>query len=250
MELSLILPVFNSAAFIRANVARALEILRGGGFSFEIIAVNDASTDGTAQELRAVREKELRVIELPRNQGKFGALTAGMCAAAGDCCVFCDADLPYSLDAVPYIMQLINRRQFHIVVGDRSLAESRCCTAVPLLRKISSLLFSNCVRLVLTGQIFDSQCGLKGFRRDVAHAIFPLLRERGFAGDVELIYIALKYNLEIRRIPVRLTQTSPSTVRLLQDAPRLLSRLISLPVAWRLGWYKSKALEHIARQDY
>ena len=67
--------------------------------------------------------------------------------------------------------------------------------------------------MLVTGGLFDSQCGFKAFDGRVAEAIFPLLTDTGFSGDVELLYIALKYNLSIRRIPVRLQRSSPSTVK-------------------------------------
>ena len=73
-------------------------------------------------------------------------------------------------------------------------------------------MFSFLVRMLVTGELFDTQVGFKAFRGDVAAALFPLLTDDGFAGDVELLYIALKYNLAIRRIPVRLLRTGSAAV--------------------------------------
>ncbi len=106
------------------------------------------------------------------------------------------------------------------------------------------------MRLLVTGGLFDTQRGLKGFRGDVADALFPLLLDERFSGDVELLYVALKYNLEIKRIPVRLRQSGPSTVRLGRDAMRMLARIGGLRRNWRRGRYASEALERIANQVY
>jgi len=250
MDLSLIFPVFDSASFIETNIQEVLVFLRPLDFRFEVIIVNDGSTDETRQVLAKISSPELKVIHLPSNQGKYAALKAGVEAASGSCIILCDADLPYSLEALPYIVELINNRKFHVVIGDRTLPESERIAELSWVRRMCSSVFGNIVRLLFTGQVFDSQCGLKGLRSDVAKAIFALIRDRQFAGDVELVYIALKYNLELKRIPVCYVRSSPSTVSLLKHSPKLLFRLLSLPIAWRLGWYKSETLRRIASQKY
>ena len=249
-ELSLVLPVFNAAGFVEQTLAEADEFLSRGALSWEIVAVEDGSTDATAERLAASRAKNLTIVSLPRNLGKFGALKAGMRASRGTCRLFTDADLPFDLDAVPYIARLVNERGFHVVTGDRTLAGSDYRPHVSRQRDTASLAFSFFVRMLVTGGLFDTQCGLKAFRGDVADALFPLLRENGFAGDVELLYVALKYNLEIKRVPVRLRRSGPSTVRLGLDSLRMLGRIVSLRRAWVAGRYRSPALERIAGQAY
>jgi dolichyl-phosphate beta-glucosyltransferase len=104
--------------------------------------------------------------------------------------------------------------------------------------------------MLVTGGLFDSQCGLKGFRADVADAIFPLLTDDGFSGDVELLYIALKYNLSLRRIPVRLQRASPSTVKLRRHSLPMLLSILGLRHRWGSQRYASPALSEIASQAY
>jgi hypothetical protein len=106
------------------------------------------------------------------------------------------------------------------------------------------------VRMLVTGGLFDSQCGLKGFRSDVAEALFPLLTHNGFSGDVELLYIALKHNLSIRRIPVRLQGSSPSTVKLTIHSLPMLGRILGLRRNWTSGRYDSEVLSGLGSQVY
>jgi dolichyl-phosphate beta-glucosyltransferase len=249
-DLSLVLPVYNGAFFVERNLEEAASFLEGSALSWEIVAVDDGSTDRTSALLAACRTKNLSVLSLPRNLGKFGALKAGMQASRGRCRVFTDADLPFDLDAVPYMAGLVNDRGFHVVTGDRTLPASDYLSRVSRHRGTASALFSFFVRMLVTGGLFDTQCGLKAFRGDVAEALFPLLTENGFAGDVELLYVALKYNLEIKRVPVRLRRSEASTVRLGLDAVRMLGRIASLRMAWRSGRYVSAELERIADQAY
>ena len=98
-DLSLILPVFNSALFVERSLAEIEEFLRQGALSWEIVAVDDGSTDGTAERLAERPQGNLTVVSLPKNLGKFGALKAGMRASRGRCRIFTDADLPFDLDA-------------------------------------------------------------------------------------------------------------------------------------------------------
>lgn len=249
-DLSLVVPVFNAAGFVERSLADADEFLGRGSLSWEIVAVDDGSTDGSAERLAASRAKNLTIVTLAENLGKFGALKAGMLASRGRCRLFTDADLPFDLDAVPYMARLVNDRGFHVVTGDRTLQGSDYRPHVSWHRDTASLAFSFLVRMLVTGGLFDTQCGLKAFRGDVADALFPLLRENGFAGDVELLYVALKYNLEIKRVPVRLRRSGPSTVHLGLHSLRMLGRIATLRRAWDSGCYRSPALEKIAAQAY
>jgi len=250
VEVSVIIPVFDGQSFIRENIAALQDFCRSHFSSYEIIVVDDGSRDETREVLESVPKRNLKVIGLDRNRGKFGALAAGMAQARGRCRLFTDADLPYDLDALPYIVRLINDRGLHIVIGDRNLPQSVYDTNTNWLRNVSTKIFSFFVYMMVTGGLFDTQCGLKGFRADVAEGLFPLVTDWGFSGDVELLYIALKYNLEIKRIPVRLESHGPSTVRLFSQAWRMLARISQLRLNWNRGIYASPKLKDITSQDY
>ncbi len=250
IDISLVIPVRNGADFIAHTVASSRDFLVERGLNFEIVVVDDGSNDGSAAAVRPLTDDQVRLIDLPINRGKFGALKVGMAEAHGACRIFTDADLPYDIEAIPYIAELINQDDFHVVVGDRTLPESCSITETRLSRRLSSRVFSFCVRMLVTGGLFDSQCGLKGFRSDVAVAAFPLLTDPGFSGDVELLYIALKHNLSIRRIPVRLRTTSATTVRLTIHSLPMLGRILRLRRNWNSGRYDSIELRRIGSQTY
>jgi dolichyl-phosphate beta-glucosyltransferase len=250
VELSLVLPVFNGEAYISASLDRAVAYLEAQLDSFEIVVVDDGSTDDTGSVVSGRRDDRLRLVTLDGNRGKYGAIKAGMACCTGGCRVFTDADLPYDLSALPHITALVNERGFHVVVGDRSLAESETELPTSLFRRITTRGYSTVVRLLVTGGLFDTQCGIKGFRDDVADALFPMLRNDGFSGDVELLYVALKYNLEIRRIPVLLKRAAPTTVRMAMDSVGMVLRTVGLRNRWVNGTYESDALRKISSQRY
>ena len=248
MRLSVVIPIHNSADFIRTSLETLDSFLGGQMDSYEIIAVDDGSTDRTAELIEALQSKHVRLVRRGENGGKFAAIKSGMAAAQGSCRIFTDADLPYDLSSLVYIEQIVNRRGFHLVVGDRTLAGSRCSIAIPFFRRLITGICRTAIRLLVTGGVFDTQCGLKGFRADVAEAIFPLLRDDGFSGDVELMYLALKYNLEIKRIAVRLVRSAPSTVKIGRDPLRMLRRVAMLWWAWRRGMYFSPKLRQLGEE--
>mgnify|MGYP001816570742 CR=1 FL=1 len=159
-DISLVIPVSNGADFVADTVASSRNFLAGRRLSFEIIVVDDGSTDGSAAAIRPLTDESVRLIELSTNRGKFGALKVGMAEAHGACRIFTDADLPFDIEAIPYIAELVNERGFHVVVGDRTLPESCSATETRLSRRLSSRVFSFCVRMLVTGGLFDSQCGL------------------------------------------------------------------------------------------
>ena len=248
-EVTVVLPVFEGASFLARSLTTLVSFLEASFPSWEVVVVDDGSTDGSTSLSASFAEPRVRVLHLPANRGKFAALKEGMLAARGRCRVFTDADLPYGLEMLPRMVQLVNERRFHVVTGDRSLGESAYSERVSASRGLASRVFSRIVAIALTGGLRDTQCGLKAFRADAAEALFGVARDPGFSGDVEILYVALKYNLALRRIPVRLVSSGPSTVRLLPHSIRMLWRLAALPVLWRRGVYASSALERLAIED-
>ncbi len=248
VDLSVVVPVFNGAELVAPGVTLLAEALAARPGSWEIVLVDDGSTDGTAA--RAPVSGRVRLVALPKNRGKFAAIKAGMAAARGRCRIFTDVDVPYDLEALAYVESLVNERGFHVVVGDRTLDASAGAERRPWPRAAASVAFAGLVRLFVTGGLFDTQCGLKGFRGDVADLLFPLLTVDGFAGDVELLYVALKYNLELRRIPVRLRRHDASTVRVGAHAPGMLLEVLKMRGKWVRGLYQSEGLRRLSTQDY
>ena len=250
-DVSVILPVYNGAAFLEESICALDGYLKDHFDKYEMIVVDDGSTDHTKSIFSKLAHlPNLKTIHVPDNEGKFAAIRRGIAASRGRCQIFTDADLPYDLEAIGYIDDLINRRKFHIVIGDRTLSESQYSENYGLIRTIASRIFTILVTVIVTGSLRDTQCGIKGFRHDVAEGLFSVLRDPGFSGDVELLYIAIKYNLEIKRIPVRLQRNEESTVKLLKHALSMIYRISKLKLYWRKGYYKSQDLELLSRQEY
>lgn len=249
MDLSVVIPVYRSATFVVDRLTTLAAFLDRTPLDWEIIAVDDGSPDASATELQRLTHPRIKCILGAMNRGKFGALALGMAQAQGRCRVFTDADVPYDLTAIPYMVELVTARGFHLVIGDRTLPGSHYVQDMTPLRRLTTRLFTFFIRIFVTSGLFDTQCGLKALRGDVAALIFPALKETGFAGDVELLYVALKHNLEVKRVPVWLRNTGPSTVSPVRHGAAMLLSLFRIRRNFGRGCYDLPALRELSKRD-
>lgn len=228
MTLSIVLPCYKGAMTLQAQLPAFMEWLRRRYPDSEVIVVDDGSDDDGATE-KAARDNGCLFIGLPRNQGKGGAVRAGMQVATGQCRVFTDVDIPFEFETVARFVHCIRAKEFDIVIGDRGLPESRYFREITGTRRLSSALFTFLVGRFVTTGLFDTQCGLKAFSQAVADDLFSVARLDSFAFDVEILYIALKRNYDIKRLPVRLRSSrDQSSVRLLRHAPGMALDLLRI----------------------
>jgi glycosyltransferase involved in cell wall biosynthesis len=242
---SLVIPAYNSAEYLKANVLRVRDFYTQAGIDGEIVVVDDGSVDGTADSV--VTDERTRVLRLPHG-GKGAALRAGMAVTTGAICGFTDADLPYGTDSLPLAISYIRDRRYHAVIGDRTLPGSTYAST-GLLRTAISEFASFSFRTMVTGGIYDTQCGFKLFRGDVGREVFRLSRIRGFAIDVELIFMLLKYRLDIKRIPVRLERNAPSSVRVVRDSAAAFRDIATIRWNWATGRYRAPLLVSLLQEE-
>lgn len=242
---SIVLPAYNSAGFIADTAARVLSFLSDARIDGELIVVDDGSQDGTADAASSIAGTT--VIRLEDNRGKGAALRAGMLATRGQVCIFTDGDLPYGTRSIPLALWYL-RAGYHAAIGDRTLPGSSYDSIAPT-RAVLSEIASFTFRTLITGGFYDTQCGFKAFRGDVAREAFRLATIDGFAIDVEILYLLLKYRLDIKRIPVRLERNALSTVRPFRDAGRAARDIARMRLNWRRGRYRSETMARILADD-
>ena len=244
-EVSLVIPAFNSASYLAGNVDRVRAFFERAGIDGEVVVADDGSVDGTADSV--IQSERVRVLRLP-HRGKGAAVRAGMAATTGEICGFTDADLPYGVEPLPLAVSYIRERRYHAVIGDRTLPGSSYAST-GLLRTAVSEFASFSFRTLVTGGIYDTQCGFKIFRGDVGREVFRLSRISGFAIDVELIYLLLKYRLDVKRIPVRLERNEPSTVRVVRDSATAFRDIASIRWNWAVGRYRAPVLVDLLQAE-
>jgi glycosyltransferase involved in cell wall biosynthesis len=179
-RLSIVIPVFNE----RTTLAEIVRRVRAVPLAKEIILVDDGSTDGTRDVLRALEgEPDLRIVYHPENRGKGAALKTGFLLARGDIVIVQDADLEYNPAAYPQLIEPILQDRADVVYG------SRFCNGN--VRRRSLHLLANRVLTALSNlatnlKLTDMETCYKVFRRDVIHSIAPHLEQQRFGIEPEL----------------------------------------------------------------
>ncbi|MCE2524746.1 MAG: glycosyltransferase family 2 protein [Acidimicrobiia bacterium] len=243
-RLSVVLPAYREQDVIGATLATLRDGLSSvaSGEDLELIVVDDGSGDATAARASAAGAD--RVIVFDANRGKGAAVRAGALAATGDAVVFTDADLQYPPDRIVAVLD-------HLGDAAGAVRAERSRTGDALLRRLGTRVVSRLAALlVLRGGAFDqqrlrdTQCGLKAFRRDVAHAVFGRCRVDRFGFDVEVLLL-----LSLLGIPTAVETveaaagTRRSTVRVVRDGVGILRDLLGIRRRYRRGDYSSVAAD-------
>jgi len=202
----------------------ALEKVDADG-GVEIIVVDDGSFDDTSSRARDAGAD--RVLRHEVNQGKGAAVRTGVLAARGRTIAFLDADLAYSPDQILGLLDAVETG-WDVVTGSRRHTDTTTLVRARRLREVGGRAINALTRAVLLGQYLDTQCGLKAFRSDVARLIFQHTRIDGFAFDVEVFFLVEQYHLSLAEVPVRVENSSRSTVHVVRDAARLVRDLFRI----------------------
>ena len=202
MDISVIVPLFNEEESLPELHAWIQRVMNANGFSYEIIFVNDGSTDNSWGIIEELHHKDEHVhgIKFRRNYGKSPALYCGFKTAKGDVVITMDADLQDSPDEIPGLYQMITEDKFDLVSGYKQKRYD------PLSKTLPTKLFNATARKISgVHNLHDFNCGLKAYRRDVVknievygemHRYIPYLaKEAGFAriGEKVVHHQARKY---------------------------------------------------------
>jgi len=167
IEISVVVPVFNEEGNLSALIPKLVQVLNPLGLSYEMIFVDDGSSDGSRNILREMASQYpfLRIIGLKENRGLSTALLAGMKEARGNTIVTLDSDLQNDPEDIPMLLSYLDR--YDMATGWRQKRDD------PWLKRISSKI-ANAIRNRLSGEkIYDSACTLRAFKRECIKEIPP-----------------------------------------------------------------------------
>jgi dolichyl-phosphate beta-glucosyltransferase len=214
--LSVVIPAYNEAGQLPGTLRRTLDYLTARAERFEVVVVDDGSTDTTAAvaagELRGLRDRG-RVLRNGLNRGKGAAVQHGMLAARGARVLFTDADLSTPIEEVEKLERALDRGAA-VAIGSRALDRSLIEGHQPTWRDMSGRLFNLTMQVVALRGVWDSQCGFKLFAGEAVEPVFARQRISGFAFDVELLAIARRLGLRVAEVPVRWSNCPDTRVTL------------------------------------
>lgn len=212
-SLTVIIPAYNEQERLVPLLDQVLAYLSEHYPDFELIVVDDGSTDHTAAGVRAAlsNEPRARLITYPNNRGKGFAVRVGVQASRGASVVFMDADLSTPITEIPRALALLHTAD--VVIGSRDLPNSLIRVQQPLYRRLASDVFK-LIRYSIVGlkQISDTQCGFKAYRGAVARSLYDLAQIDRFVFDVEILYLAHRAHLNLCEMPVQWADAPGSTV--------------------------------------
>lgn len=213
-RISVVIPAYNEEGRLPETVERVREFLDERGDSYELILVDDGSSDGTLELMRSVADgrSQVKVITLGQNRGKGRAVVTGMQAATGDLVLFSDADLSTPIEEVAKLEAAVGEGA-DVAVASRALHDSQIEVSQPAMRVLMGKVFNLLVQgMLLVPGVWDTQCGFKLVRGRVVHELLQDFRTDGFAFDVEMLHRARRLHLKIAEVPVRWRHSAPTKV--------------------------------------
>jgi dolichyl-phosphate beta-glucosyltransferase len=230
VDLSVVIPAFNEATLIAGTLETVTAHLAHLPLAWEVIVVDDGSTDSTAAIVAGIAEaqKGVRLIRQRRNQGKGAGVRRGVMDARGDYIFFMDADLSVPIEEIDEALDAMMREDLPILIGSRRTRGARVELHQPRHREYMGVAFTWLTRLLLMSRIRDFTCGFKGFRRSEARHLFSLQCRDDWTFDAEILYLAQLLDLPVCQHPVRWRHGKDSKVRFPRDIARTLAGLVEI----------------------
>lgn len=229
-ETSIVIAAYNEEQRLPASLGKIEAYLTQKQQEAEVVVVDDGSTDATASLVREMAQRMpwLRLISYPKNRGKGYALRQGVQASRGKLVLVSDADLSTPIEELETLKKLLAARSHQIAIGSRALPQSNVVQAQPPWRRGMGRLFNQAVRLLVTDEFSDTQCGFKLFHGEVARKLFGQARIDRFAYDVEILALARRHGYSVAEVPIQWKNCAASKVNPALDSLQMLGDLVKI----------------------
>jgi glycosyltransferase involved in cell wall biosynthesis len=231
-RISIVMPAYNEADCIEKGVADVDKQFEAVSEDYEIIVVDDGSSDGTRKIVEEITDKKVKLVGYSRNQGKGHAIKLGLYHATGQFAFLIDSDSEIQAKDLMNYVDALESADF--VIGSKRHPLSTVRT--PAGRRFLSLGFNVLERLLTGVHATDTQAGLKAARSSALYQVLPLLSVKRYAFDAELLAVASLFDFRIKELPVNVdlkaTFSAKQVFRMLVDL---------LGIAYRLRirhWYQ------------
>jgi dolichyl-phosphate beta-glucosyltransferase len=231
VDLTVVVPCLDEESRLPRSLTAALSYLEATGRAYELVLVDDGSRDRTPELIREAERTHaaVRGVILPANRGKGRALAEGVAVSSGRLVLISDADFSAPIGELPKLEAAIACGA-DVAIGSRAKRGAREVDQ-PLHRRAMGKGFNVLVQATMLPGIWDTQCGFKLFRGEVARDLFARLKTDGFAYDVEVLYSARRAGCVVSEIPVRWINSPTTRVQAVRHSREMLMDLLRL----RLG---------------
>lgn len=198
IKVSIVIPAYNEEDSIAEVLAQIENVMESSDVHYEIVVVDDGSTDNTSDVLK---DLDVKVVQHPCNRGYGASLKTGIRKAAGDMIVITDADGTYPPEEIPNILSLMDEND--MVIGARTGAEVN----IPLIRRPAKWFLSKLANYLSGVKIPDLNSGLRAFRKDVVMKFFGILPD-GFSFTTTITLGMHSSHYSIHYMPINYHQRS------------------------------------------
>lgn len=232
---SIIVPCYNESKRVD-NIKTILEYLKNLDKPWELIVVNDGSTDDTLIKLETLKKKaNFKIVSYKKNRGKGFAVKTGMLKAKGNFRLFLDVDLSTPITEMEKFSKSVD--QYDVIIGTRKLKGSKVVEHQPLLREYMGMAFTLLSQIILNVKISDFTCGFKCFSESASQKIYKNTKIYRWGFDSETMFLAKKYGFSIKEVPVVWENSKLTKVRFPND---IVSSFYELLAVRYFDWIKKQ----------
>jgi len=228
-ELSVVVPGYNEAERLPRSLGHVLPWLEGSGRSFELILVDDGSRDDTLDVMRdwEAKHPNVRVASQRPNRGKGRALAVGVGVSLGALVLLSDADFSTPIEELPKLEAALAAGT-DVAIGSRARPGSQIEVPQPFYRVVGGRVLNVAIQVLALPGLWDTQCGFKLFRGDLARRVFAELKTDGFAYDVEVLWRARKAGSRVAEVPVVWRHMEDSRVSPFRHSFQILRDVVTM----------------------
>ena len=220
--ITILIPCFNEEKVIGHNIQKIHNFFENKKYIFELVVINNASTDNTLKVLKEINKAyEIRILN-ENKKGKGNAIKLGLLNSKYDNVLILDADLSTDINELKdEWLKLENT----LLIGSRVLGEE---IDTPKIRRFSGFILNYIIRLFFDIEFRDTQCGFKFIAYENINSLANDLSIEGFMYDLDLITLCKKMRLDVKEIPIRYVFNDNSSVSLLKDPAIMLFEMLKI----------------------
>ena len=240
-DISIVIPAYNEQERLGPTLDRILDFVRLQKWHAEIIVVDGASQDHTADIVREYAQHTgiIRLLRNKTNRGKGYCVRKGVMEARGQIILFTDADLSSPIEEVTKLLQAIEVGA-DMAIGSRWVRSELQTRRQSPARQVMGRAFNLLLRGVLSLDFKDTQCGFKAFRQNAARTVFSQQQIERWGFDAEILFLARQAGLKVVEVPVRWAHDRRTKIHPIVDGACMVGEILSIRWHSLCGTYGAK----------